>query len=314
MSNSKSNHYASGHSTYVATVGLAVVDHVFQVETLPTLAEKHFASTAHNVVGGIATNAALAVLNLGGRAKLFTRVGNDAAGTFVNSYLKKSGVELDQITVVNNQMTATSAVIVDQQGERMIVNYKPAELFKDPPLLDGKSLLEAGSVLADLRWTVGTREIFKLAKARNIPTILDFDLAPDEIPDEVFNNTSHIIFAEAALRRFTKKTDLSAALRVMNDIYPHILLAVTAGANGILFMNRDSRIQHIQSRPVKVVSTLGAGDVFHGAAALALKDGKSFEHALRFANDVSAVMVAKPTTGNRLPTLNEVEELQRSYK
>ena len=40
---------------------------------------------------------------------------------------------------------------------------------------------------------------------------------------------------------------------------------------------------------VEVVDTTGAGDVFHGAFALALAEGRTEDHALRFAAAAAAV-------------------------
>jgi sugar/nucleoside kinase (ribokinase family) len=43
-------------------------------------------------------------------------------------------------------------------------------------------------------------------------------------------------------------------------------------------------------------------------------EGESFEGALRFANDVAAVKISKPTNETNLPTRSEVEELQGNFK
>jgi sulfofructose kinase len=298
----------------VATVGLAVVDHVYQLDQIPTKAEKHFASSLQEVVGGIAANAALAIVALGRRAKLFTRVGDDSAGKFVVDDLRRSGVEVNCLEIVTGQTTASSAVFLDRDGERMIVNYKPTELFSSPPRSPDLEQNKIGAVLGDLRWVSGTEAVFALAKPLKIPTVLDFDLAPDDVSQVILNNTSHIIFAESALKKYTRKIDLSAAMRAVHSKYPNIHLAVTAGADGVLHMNKDGQIGHIKSRSVSVVSTLGAGDIFHGAAAMALMEGASFERALHFANDVAAVMISKPINEAKLPTRFEVEELQRNFQ
>ena len=290
------------------------MDHVYQLDQIPTKAEKHFATSQQEMVGGIAANAALAIVALGGRAKLFTRVGDDSAGKYLIDDLRRSGVETDCLEIVAGQKTASSAVMLDQDGERMIVNYKPADLFATPPQSADLELAEIGAVLGDLRWVAGTRTIFALASKLNIPTVLDFDLAPDDVSEAILSNTSHVVFAEAALKKYARNIDLSAALREVHSKHPHICLAVTAGAEGIFHLNKDGRIEHIKSRAVSVISTLGAGDIFHGAVALALMEGESFERALHFANDVAAVKISKLVQEKNLPTRSEVEELQRKFQ
>lgn len=147
----------------IATVGLAVVDHVYGLEEFPSSPEKYFASSSHDIVGGIAANAAIAIRNLGARAKLVTRLGNDSAGQFVQLALTASKVELDGLTVVPNVSSPSSAVLVDKSGERIIVNHTSRDLFFDPPRIDTQKLIGVSAILADLRWMSGTCEVFRWA-------------------------------------------------------------------------------------------------------------------------------------------------------
>ena len=52
----------------VLCVGIAVLDYVFSVETMPVRAEKYRARDLAVVGGGIAANASVAVARLGGRS------------------------------------------------------------------------------------------------------------------------------------------------------------------------------------------------------------------------------------------------------
>jgi sulfofructose kinase len=63
--------------------------------------------------------------------------------------------------------------------------------------------------------------------------------------------------------------------------------------------------------PVQVVDTLGAGDVFHGAYALALAEGKPALAAARFASAAAAIKCGRPGGRAGSPTRGEVEELFR---
>lgn len=297
----------------VLTVGIAVADYVFQTDTIPSTPEKHFANDQFETAGGIAVNAALAVTSLGGEAVLLSRVGDDSAGMLIREKVREGGVDISNLETCRGLKSASSAVIVDRDGERMIVNQRPDGLFTSKPDVTNKIFSSVGCVLGDLRWTEGTDTLFALARENNVPTVLDFDLTNAGTPDSILASSDHIVFGEAALKRFVKRVDLNSALRAAQDAHPESHVAVTSGSDGVRFINRDGKLIHIPARQVTSLSTLGAGDVFHGAAALAIAEKCSFERALRFANDVAALKVSKPASQSYVPTRSEVDAFQRSF-
>jgi len=296
----------------VLTVGIAVVDYVFQTDELPVSAEKHFATGRFDVVGGIAVNAALAIQSLGGQASLWSRVGDDQAAGFITKTLEKAGVDLSVLEPFEGQNSASSAVVIDASGERMIVNYRSDELFELSPSLSSSSIRETGAVLGDLRWIEATEAAFKAARVARVPTVLDFDLTSIEAPNALLEGSDYIIFAEAALKRFARSSNVVSSLKAVRERLPNTRLAVTCGGNGVHLINGDGRQLHIPARSVVVRSTLGAGDVFHGAFALAIAEGHGFEAALRFANDVSALKVSSPPDQASFPTRADVDNFQRT--
>ncbi len=310
--NPENSNDTSALKARVLTVGIAVADYVFHIGELPTKAEKYFAQDQYDVAGGIAVNAALTIRALGGHASLLSRIGDDAAGALLRDTLTCCGVDMSLVETREDQKSASSAVIVDASGERMIVNHRSEALFADPPAIEVQSLHAVKAVLGDMRWTEATAIAFERAKTVKIPTVLDFDLTNTDIPQSILDLSDYIIFGEAALLRFARRADVISALKTTKDKLPSSLIAVTTGRNGIHFINRDDKLFHIPSRSVDVISTLGAGDVFHGAFALAIAEEQSFERALRFANDVSALKVSSPPHQSKFPTRSEVAAFQRS--
>jgi sulfofructose kinase len=66
-------------------------------------------------------------------------------------------------------------------------------------------------------------------------------------------------------------------------------------------------LQHVPACPVETVDTLAAGDVFHGAMALALAEGRSEPEAMRFASAAAALKCRRFGGGSVSPTRHEVE-------
>ena len=56
------------------------MDQIYGVERLPEAPRKHFATGFREVGGGPAASAAVAIARLGGKARLWSRVGDDAVG------------------------------------------------------------------------------------------------------------------------------------------------------------------------------------------------------------------------------------------
>jgi sulfofructose kinase len=112
-------------------VGLAVLDTVFDVPTLPSTAGKHFARGLRYVGGGPAANGAVTVARLGGRAAFVGAVGDDLTGTRIKDGLVADAVDTSYLEVVAGATSPTSAVMVDARGERMIINHLDVSLHAD---------------------------------------------------------------------------------------------------------------------------------------------------------------------------------------
>ena len=257
----------------VLVCGIAVLDHVFAVDALPAGGIKHRAHGLRMVGGGCAANAAVAVARLGGEALLATRLGDDAAGRWLADALGAQGVRLLAPPVPGAQ-TPQSAVMVDAAGERMIVNFRGAGLSDAPP----GDLPPFDAALADTRWGEGARAVLALAAARRLPGVLDGE-APVGL--EEARLASHVVFSAQGLRDFAGKEDLDAALAGAG-LPGHV--AYTDGAAGVVWRGGP----RIAPPAVAVVDTLGAGDVWHGAFALALARGEGLDAASRFANGAAA--------------------------
>ena len=78
--------------TRILCVGIAVVDFIFRYDAVPSTPGKHIAKGFEPVVGGMATNAAIAVSRLGGTGALMSRVGADPNGRFTLEEIITHGV------------------------------------------------------------------------------------------------------------------------------------------------------------------------------------------------------------------------------
>src|SRR5262249_56685635 len=86
-------------------------------------------------------------------------------------------------------------------------------------------------------------------------------------------------------------------------------LAATRGPRGTVWLDEHGELQETPAFPVHTVDTLGAGDVFHGAFALAVTEKQELRQALRFASAAAALKCTRFGGALAAPQRAEVEEL-----
>ncbi len=258
----------------VMVTGSAALDFVYKVDTLPERAEKYAAEAVDIVGGGCAANAAVAIARLGGKSQLLARFGRDEIAEIVLGDILSEQVDISPCLKRDGARSAMSSVYVDKSGERQIMAFRGAELPQDPEL----EALSADAVLADTRWPEAARQVIEMARALNIPAVLDGE-AP--VPVAVAASASHVVFSEQGLLDFTGKSDVAVAYAALD--LPG-WCAVTLGAAGVLYPGGV-----MPGFAVEVKDTLGAGDVWHGAFTLRLAEGAGEEDAMRFAHAAAAL-------------------------
>jgi sugar/nucleoside kinase (ribokinase family) len=144
----------------------------------------------------------------------------------------------------------------------------------------------ADVVLADNRFPNFVQPICEAARERNIPIVLDAD-KPTQDSDVLFCLASHVIFSAEALRGTTGEHDLGIALARM-AAQTKSFLAVTHGPQDMLWWD-GARVCRMPVFPVEAADTLAAGDVLHGAFALALAESDGAVDALRFGAAAAAI-------------------------
>lgn len=275
----------------IACVGIAVMDRIYYVEGLPTEGGKYVAKRYTEVGGGPAATAAVAAAKLGAKVDFIGRVGDDDTGNSLLAELESLGVNTRYSQRYAGAKSSQSAIMVDAQGERIIVNYPSPDLLHDADWLNEIDFTQWDVVLADVRWHEGAREAFTLARRAGVMTVLDGDVTPQDIR-ELVALSDHAAFSEPGLARLTGINDPEAGLKQAQTLTNgHVY--VTRGSEGCDWI-KNNTLQHQSGFKVDVVDTTGAGDVFHGALAFSLAGGDLPEEAVRFASGVAALKCTRP--------------------
>src|SRR6266545_1136750 len=282
----------------VLCAGIAVEDFIFKVDRFPEPGEKLHAAELIATPGGCAANAAVAVARLGGEARFFDGMG-------------RSGVDASGVMRVEGASISVSGIFIDGTGEKMVATRRGAKLADARPRDAAALVADVDVVMADNRFPDFVEPILRAARKRGIPVVLDGDRAttPD---DALFPIASHLIFSSEALRATTGLDDLAAGLAMMAT-RAHGLLAVTNGPEDVLWLEGGS-VRRMEVFAVAAVDTLGAGDTFHGAFALALAEGCDPVAAMRFGAAAAALKCTRFGGISGTPARAEVDAFLAAQK
>jgi len=257
----------------VVCVGAATIDTIALVDGLPGPDERIVADEIVTAGGGPAATAAVTLARLGVAVGFCGVVGDDDDGRTLRAGLEAEGVDVRWLRTERGVRTARSIVLVQREsGARAIVTT-------------GGARPDAAAVPADVGWLHADQSGYaavRAARRHGARVSLDDGNAVDDLDlraVDLYAPTASVLAA-----RFGD--DLEDALRAARAAGAGAVVA-TAGADGAYHLDGDA-VAHTAAVPADVVSTLGAGDVFHGALLAALVNGAPLGDAVASASWVAA--------------------------
>src|ERR1700682_506039 len=257
-------------SPRILCVGMPVRDLTFRVRGVPGRGSKENATHFDEICGGHCLKAPIGIVRLGGRASVCGPVGDarETSSRYIFEKLAHEGIETKHIVHMPGLVTPISSIMIDPSGERTIVTFRDPELWK-VHLPDADELLEdCDAILTENRCAEFCTDLCVEARRRGIPVIVDVDRTMS-LREGLLTASSHLVFSSEALQSTAGIADDGEALKSIAKLTPSFL-AGTRGALGTLWLDEHQNLQQTPAFPVHTVDTLGAGDVFHGAFALAV--------------------------------------------
>ena len=146
-----------GSPAAVLSMGCATMDYIFGMREIPRQPLKYRARDFKAVGGGNAATASVAIARLGGRAHLIARLGDDLIGDAIVGALNGYGVDSSLVHRFPGCASSLSSIMIDEKGERLIVNYFDPKISRTPDWLPPIPA-DVGAVLADAHWLEGDLE------------------------------------------------------------------------------------------------------------------------------------------------------------
>jgi sulfofructose kinase len=302
------------HDKPVICLGCAFWDTIFKVDQIPGHGTKVLPEKAVQAASGMATAAAITIARLGGPVELWARIGDDPTGDSFLRDMSREAVRIDHVRRIRGARTAFSTILVDRNGERLVVPYTDPALDSDPSWLPLDEIARASAVLVDMRWIEGARAVLTEARRYGVPTIVDADIAPPEVLRELISMADHVLFSEPALLSLATSASPRQALLELASELDADVVGVTIGKDGALIRERGAPaglVRAFPSPPVRAVDTLNAGDVWHGTYVYGLVNDWGLSRSVQMAN-IAAAMKCEHF-GGRLGAPRWDELLARSW-
>jgi ribokinase len=288
----------------VTVLGSLNMDISVTVPVLPGPGATVVGSAARFAPGGKGANQAVAAARLGGEVRMVGCVGDDEFGRQLLAALHKEAVNADAVRTVAGAPTGLAMIAVDRAAENLIVVAPGANHEAGPP--------EVAAATGPRDILIISAEIpvptitSALAQAPGAPTILNLAPAPPnetaaalagKRPDWLVVNESE---AAAVLGRpVSGLADAARAAAELLAAGPRHAV-VTAGAHGAALAG-PAREETIAGFRVQAVDTVGAGDTFVGALAVALAAGVPAAEAVRAAAAAGAAAVTRHGAQTAMP-------------
>jgi len=290
----------------LTVLGSLNMDISVTVPRLPGPGATVVGSAARFTPGGKGANQAVAAARLGAEVRMAGCVGDDDFGGRLLAALRAETVNADGVRVVAGVPTGLAMIAVDDAGENLITVAPGANHEAGPP--------EVAAAMAGPRDVlVISAEIpvpaitAALAQVRGQPCVLNLAPVP-KAPEQAAALTSKdpdwlvVNESEAAAVLGRPVSGLAAAGRAAAELVAagprHAV--VTAGAHGAALAGPYG-VHTVEAFEVTAVDTVGAGDTFVGALAVALAAGVPAPQAVRAAAAAAAAAVTRRGAQTAMP-------------
>ncbi len=267
-------------------VGLNATDTLIPLATFPERGSKVEYSHSTILPGGQAASTVIACQLWGLATRYVGKLGDDHAAALHRREFARTGVDARLITVPN-AASPQSLILVDNGGERTVLNHRDDRLLLQPADLDSAWITNARALHVDGLETAAATLATGWARQAGIPTIADLDELYPGV-DDLIANIDFLIVSRDFPARLTGERNLEQALRTIMRRFGCTVTAATLGQEGVLAWDGA----HFHLRPayqVHVADTTGAGDIFHAGFIYGLLQGWPLARRLDFACAAAAL-------------------------
>ena len=265
--------------------------------------------TATLAIGSSSVIFACGAARLGLRVAFIGVCGDDIFGRFMLYEMQKRNVDISNVIILSDGQTGLS-INFNRDTDRAILTHPglmAALQTSDIPdsLLHQARHLHVASYFLQTALQTNLPVLFQRACSMGLTTSLDTNYDPSEQWrgfDELLAVTNVFLPNDAEAKSLTSLENAEAAadrLKSKSEV-----IAIKLGAEGALGISSAQKVR-VDSIPVKVIDTVGAGDSFDAGFIYGYLQGWPLEKSLRLACVCGALSTKRAGGTDGQPTLNE---------
>jgi ribokinase len=303
----------------VVVIGSSSTEMVFNATRIPQAGEMVLGSAFNMSPGGRGVNQAIACARAGGSVTFIGRTGNDFYGEQILKVLQQDNIDTSYVIRDKAMATGITSVIVDDLGESGITVTQGANInLSEEDLLNARfAISSADVVLLQLDIPVDTvRFAADLVGSPGVKVILN--PAPAlPVSDELLKSISILTpdASQAEILTGINITDERSA-----ELAGRILLErglkrviITLRSHGAMVIDNGGA-EHVPGFSIQKVDSSVMNDVFNGAIAVSLAEGKNFYESVLFANAAAALSASRSGALTSIPYKKDILEIIKTGK
>ncbi len=282
-------------------VGVITIDTIALVDKYPGEDERVLADQISRAGGGPAAVAAVALSRLGIKSAIVGTIGDDADGKEVLRIFAQEGVDTSGISI-GATPTAGSVIVASKEHSARAISTRQ-------PVTQAAMNEAAKKLIAAAQWVhvdhVGIKRLDEAGISRGAGPQISFDAGYGV---ETFNPIVVDLFVPTDRQMALRYPGVDLAVALENDsLKAGNTVVATQGSAGSAGFSPETGLVTAPGFKVDVTSTLGAGDVFHGALVAQLIQGHPLQEAMRRANAVAALSCRGLDGQSKIPTTTELD-------
>lgn len=295
----------------IVVIGSTNMDMVVKADHIPVPGETVLGGAFLMNPGGKGANQAVTIARLGGEVTFISKVGNDVFGRQSTQTFVEEGIDTSGLLTDASVPSGVALITVDQHGENSIVVASGANLNLNPEDVENRleEITDVSIILMQLEIPIETvKYAAKYASANGIKVILNPAPANRDI-SELFQLIDIITpnSKEAEMLTGIVVNDMASAREAVESLHKKGVknVAITLGAKGAVLLN-DEGFHIIPATKVNAIDTTAAGDIFNGALAVAIAEGKDMLAAVQFACQAASISTTRMGAQSSIPYRSEI--------
>jgi ribokinase len=290
----------------IVVAGSVTMDMVTSAKQIPRIGQTVIGTGFETTPGGKGANQAVAAARMGYPVEMVGMVGDDLYAQALLDNLAAAGVGTAAMERVAGS-SGLAPIFLAESGENSIVVVPGANGKVDCAAVDRHSALirSAGMVLCQLELPLETvSHVLALCAEAGVPVMLDPAPAA-KLPQATWKQVAWFTpnETEAAFYLHEEAKPEDAARELLARGLSGVVLK--RGAEGAYVAVAGGKAAWVQPFAVEAVNTVGAGDCFNGAFAVALLEGHDPWTAARFASAAAAISVTRAGAQASMPSRAE---------